>query len=420
MNSEISGFLKPGRGSAAELLVLWNERVLACERLPNQRRVSIGGEAAEISVPGWGFHPSVQVELTSAGLNVRLPPNAMTKLIRETEAIFISDGDLFLSQGEMLRLDLPESPVSLLLGYRLENEKPKTLPLFDFASDEMTGVTLAGTLVSMMALFMSLHAPSIERISTEEPQNRVAKVIFKTPVPVAEPVIVTAAPAPAEAPTPAPKATRPRPPRSPHLAAKTPKPGQSGLLEAFNPSKIQSSLSDDLIAAAATSKGHGGKAENGSVFETALKGMSPGANSGTTVGLGELQTNGRRNGNTGYRTGGIGRKGSAKINIQGQEAEFTGTVDKEAIRKVIQSHIREIRYCYERELQQQPDLNGKISVRWNIDSAGRALNPQIASDELGSLAVGNCIRGKIKEWNFPATPLGVEAEVKYPFVFSAK
>src|SRR5438067_335392 len=46
------------------------------------------------------------------------------------------------------------------------------------------------------------------------------------------------------------------------------------------------------------------------------------------------------------------------------DAQVRGSLDKEVIRRTIQRHLNEVKFCYERELQKQPSLSGKVIVQF--------------------------------------------------------
>ncbi len=50
---------------------------------------------------------------------------------------------------------------------------------------------------------------------------------------------------------------------------------------------------------------------------------------------------------------------------------------------MIREHIREIRSCYERELQRSPDLYGKLVLEWDIEDEGRVSRVSVKSNALG-------------------------------------
>src|SRR5690606_14496248 len=55
----------------------------------------------------------------------------------------------------------------------------------------------------------------------------------------------------------------------------------------------------------------------------------------STVGISGVGTQGKGSGTYGYGTGGIGNKVSTEINVGGAEESFVGSIDREAIRRVI-------------------------------------------------------------------------------------
>jgi outer membrane biosynthesis protein TonB len=91
-----------------------------------------------------------------------------------------------------------------------------------------------------------------------------------------------------------------------------------------------------------------------------------------------------------------------------------GTLDKEEIRKVVRAHIDEVRYCYNKVLETQPDAKAKLVVDFTIGGDGAVTKSSIGSLE-GSAELGSCVNAAVKTWKFPA-PTGGEVAVSYPFV----
>ena len=96
---------------------------------------------------------------------------------------------------------------------------------------------------------------------------------------------------------------------------------------------------------------------------------------GETIGIGAVGTKGRGGGLGGYGTGvgGLGKKGDRDVNVSTGTAVVMGSLDKELIRKVIQEHAAQIRYCYEQQLALNPQLQGKVSIKWVINGGRRGL-----------------------------------------------
>jgi outer membrane biosynthesis protein TonB/pSer/pThr/pTyr-binding forkhead associated (FHA) protein len=152
-----------------------------------------------------------------------------------------------------------------------------------------------------------------------------------------------------------------------------------------------------------------------------FKDTGAGGKGTATVGIAGVGTKGR---GTGYGTGdGLGDKNSVAIEPGGAEEDFVGTIDREAVRRVIRAGLREIRGCYERELNKlnkTQRLEGKVIIEWTIADHGRALNAKVKSSTLGNRAVENCVRDRLASWKFPDPPAGTVAEVNYPFYFRAE
>ncbi len=145
-----------------------------------------------------------------------------------------------------------------------------------------------------------------------------------------------------------------------------------------------------------------------------------GGGMGETVGIGGIGTLGRGGGLANYGIGAarLDPKKSLEPQVSDDgEARVTG-YDKELIRKVIRRNIMQIRFCYEKELQHQPDLAGRVVVLFVIDSSGNVPSARITEGTtLHHEALGACICSRVQSWSFPAPKGGAQAMVTYPFIF---
>jgi outer membrane biosynthesis protein TonB len=167
--------------------------------------------------------------------------------------------------------------------------------------------------------------------------------------------------------------------------------------------------------------GKAGYAENrpGEGLGFKMKDTGRGGTGNALTGIeGGIGTQGRGSGISGYGSGGLGEHAGAKITFGGTGESFSGTIDREAIRRVIQANLRVIRTCYERELNRNPNLLGKIVISWEIGPEGRVLSASTKSNELGNDAVAQCVIDRLKTWRFPEPPAGQVVDVAYPFFFS--
>ncbi len=91
--------------------------------------------------------------------------------------------------------------------------------------------------------------------------------------------------------------------------------------------------------------------------------------------------------------------------------------DRDLVLKVVRRHQNEIRFCYESELAQAPDLSGKVTVAWTIGASGSVESAQIAESGLSNERVEACIVQRVKRWTFPEPQGGQEVAITFPWVF---
>ena len=121
---------------------------------------------------------------------------------------------------------------------------------------------------------------------------------------------------------------------------------------------------------------------------------------------------------SGYGRGAGGFRGrNAKVpQIRSGNADVRGSLSKEVIRRVIQRHINEVRFCYEQELNSRPDLSGRVQVKFIISPSGAVQAANVESSSLGAARAEQCIAKAVRRWTFPAPDGGGIVIVSYPFV----
>ncbi len=100
-------------------------------------------------------------------------------------------------------------------------------------------------------------------------------------------------------------------------------------------------------------------------------------------------------------------------------ASVRGSLSKEVIRRYIRRHINQIRFCYEQQLARQPDLNGRVAVRFVISSSGAVSSSSVASSTLGDPTAETCIARAVQRIAFPQPEGGGVVIVTYPFMFQS-
>lgn len=94
-----------------------------------------------------------------------------------------------------------------------------------------------------------------------------------------------------------------------------------------------------------------------------------------------------------------------------------GGLDKDEILAVLKSHEAEVRFCYERVLQDSPTLEGSVRVTWQIGPDGSPLPGVHGEREPALDAVASCIEERIARWRFPEPRGGGLVNVTFPWVF---
>ncbi len=142
---------------------------------------------------------------------------------------------------------------------------------------------------------------------------------------------------------------------------------------------------------------------------------------GNTFKVGAIGTSGVGGGKGVAGTAGLanGAVGSGTVGILDEETEIEGGLDKEVIARVIAGYLGEIRFCYERQLSAEPDIYGKVQLKFSIDAAGMVANQRVGLSSLKSAMVEGCILRRVARWKFPLPKGGTEVLVTYPFMFKA-
>jgi outer membrane biosynthesis protein TonB len=151
---------------------------------------------------------------------------------------------------------------------------------------------------------------------------------------------------------------------------------------------------------------------------TGSRGFGPGGG-GNGAGIGPLPTKGEGSGPGGYGTMGFGGMVKKETKVTSGPSVVQGALSKDLIGNVIKKHWSEIKYCYETELNKDPQLNGKVSMSFTIDSTGAVSQADVAETTMNNRNVESCIVNRVRRWMFPEPRGGGEVIVTYPWIFRA-
>lgn len=114
-------------------------------------------------------------------------------------------------------------------------------------------------------------------------------------------------------------------------------------------------------------------------------------------------------------------KKERKINssVKSSGADVFGDADKKAVQATIRQRTTALQACYNKALQTNPGLAGKIAYTITISVMGTVTDVRIDEDSLQDSGVQTCTVAKIKGWRFPTTPGAEQAsDVHFSVVFS--
>jgi len=475
--------IRPGSGSKAEVIVSWHERILTTYHFPLSGQKTLGAKG-DIEIPAgmvaenWKF-----LSFRDSGIEINVPNGGTSEILRGGDLSTVKDNKFIIKTGEVAFITLangiqlavrfaPKAPIVLL-------DSPFVLGITEFA-----GVLAALILAVLTSLIVSVNKP--KPVENEAEVQRLAKVVFEqkkapTPIPIAEETVaqkpVETKPVEVqkvnlddkkkEAKTVAAKqetkevqkaasgkasevkpkdaklktkmftstkqggAVKTGETNGANAKSKEPDVKNSGLLAAFGSGGARNKLdkaysgSGELLGAGEKANGTSGFNANraGDDLGSRAKDTGAGGAGTATQGIAGVGTQGRGTGMTGAGAGmGFGDKGKVQIEAGGNEENFTGTIDKEAVRRVVKSALAQFKACYEKEYRMNSKLEGKVVVQWEIHEQGVAKNAQIikVKSTINNSAVEECVKNRMMALKFPEPPPGTAAEVTYPFIFQGQ
>lgn len=109
------------------------------------------------------------------------------------------------------------------------------------------------------------------------------------------------------------------------------------------------------------------------------------------------------------------RPNSPRVAMGTNAASVRGDLDKSTIRRYLLRRIPKMRYCYEKELLEYPELEGALTVDFEITPQG--LVEKVEASGLQE-SVGDCVSETIRTIQFPIPNDGGAVHVTYPFTFT--
>ena len=134
--------------------------------------------------------------------------------------------------------------------------------------------------------------------------------------------------------------------------------------------------------------------------------------------LEDLETRVRQ---TGRPSVGFGRETEASMMFGGTgdaEGEQIPAWIRDVIRKRVRGYLPELEGVYSDAIRRNPDLRGKLLVRFRIDPSGKIQRVESVEESFRDAAFVDAVLERVRRWTFDPTA-GRTVEVLYPFVFVA-
>jgi hypothetical protein len=148
-----------------------------------------------------------------------------------------------------------------------------------------------------------------------------------------------------------------------------------------------------------------------------------GGGRGEGIGLGNIGTIGHGAG-TGTGNGfgnGHGRLGGAHATrsptIRQGATQVNGRLPPEVIQRIVRQNFGRFRLCYENGLRTNPNLQGRVSVRFVIDRGGAVSTASDGGSDIPDQGVVGCVVRGFNNLSFPQ-PEGGIVTVVYPIIFN--
>ena len=94
-----------------------------------------------------------------------------------------------------------------------------------------------------------------------------------------------------------------------------------------------------------------------------------------------------------------------------------GALDRSLTMKVIDQNLGRLKYCYQREVTNNPSLKGKITVKFVVAKDGTVSKANIESSSMRNPKVEDCLTKAFMRFTFPKPKGGGMVIVSYPFAF---
>lgn len=95
-----------------------------------------------------------------------------------------------------------------------------------------------------------------------------------------------------------------------------------------------------------------------------------------------------------------------------------GKVDADVVREKIRKDLPKINRCYESALRYEPELAGKVKVRFAVVRKGYVKGVRVLENTTGHEGVERCVARVVSAIRFPTRRSGKALSFTFPFIFA--
>lgn len=95
-----------------------------------------------------------------------------------------------------------------------------------------------------------------------------------------------------------------------------------------------------------------------------------------------------------------------------------GKVNANIVRQKIRNDLPKINRCYESALRYEPELAGKVKVRFAVVRKGHVQAIQVLENTTGHAGVERCVTRVVNNIKFPTRRSGKPLSFTFPFIFA--
>lgn len=108
----------------------------------------------------------------------------------------------------------------------------------------------------------------------------------------------------------------------------------------------------------------------------------------------------------------------AALSLSGTTQAAYGKLDADIVRHKISKDLPKINRCYESALRYEPELSGKVKVRFDVMRKGQVQAVRVLENTTGHAGVERCVARVLGSIKFPTRRSGKPLSFTFPFIFA--